>query len=71
MLLTRGCKYKLRVNNKVRGFLAQCVGTARFAWNLGLTQRLERYKNEIGNTRFSDAMKLHKMLNQLEKTLLN
>ena len=71
MLVTRGYKYKLRVNNKERSFLAQCAGTARFAWNWGLAQRLERYKNNIGNTRFTDAMKQHKTLNLLKKTIFN
>jgi len=71
MLVIRGYKYKLRVNNKERSFLEQCTGTARFAWNWGLAQRLERYKNNFGDMRFTNAMKQHKKLNQLKKTGFN
>ncbi len=71
MLVTRGYKYALRVNNKERTLLQQCAGTSRFSWNWGLAQRLERYKNNTGSERFTDAMKQHKEINQLKKTTFN
>ncbi len=70
MLVTRGYKYALRVNNKERTLLHQCAGTSRYSWNWGLAQRLERYKNNTGSARFTDAMKQHKEINQLKKTTL-
>ncbi|MFX0184880.1 MAG: helix-turn-helix domain-containing protein [Candidatus Hodarchaeota archaeon] len=71
MLVNRGYKYALRVNNKERALLQQCAGTARFSWNWGLAQRLKRYNNHTGNARFTDAMKQHKQLNRLKKTTFN
>jgi putative transposase len=71
MLVTRGYKYALRVNNKERTLLQQCAGTARFSWNWGLAQRLERFKNCIGSARFTDAMKQHKEINCLKKSTFN
>jgi putative transposase len=68
MLVTRGYKYALRVNNKERTLLQQCAGTSRFSWNWGLAQRLKRYKTNTGSERFPDAMKQHKKINQLKKT---
>lgn len=59
MLHTRGYRYELRVNNKERTILTQCAGTARFAWNWGLANRLEKYKKCTGNDRYTDAMKQH------------
>ncbi|MFX0172690.1 MAG: helix-turn-helix domain-containing protein [Candidatus Hodarchaeota archaeon] len=70
MLVTRGYKYTLRVNNKERTLLQQCAGTARISWNWGLAQRLKLYKSHMGNERFTDAMKQHKEINQLKKRLL-
>ena len=68
MLVTRGYKYALRVNNKERTLLHQCAGTSRFSWNWGLAQRIKRFKSNTGNDRFTDAMKQHKKINQLKKT---
>ncbi len=71
MFRTRGYKYKLRVNNKEKTLLIQCAGTARFAWNWGLSERLTRYKNGIGEARYTDAMKQHKEINRLKKSEFN
>lgn len=71
MLITRGYKYVLRVNNKKRTLLQQCAGTSRFSWNWGLTQRLNQYQNNSGSDRFTDAMKQHKEINRLKKTTFN
>jgi putative transposase len=71
MLVTRGYKYALRVNNKERTLLQQCAGTSRFTWNWGLAQRLKKYKTRTDNERFTDAMKQHKEINQLKQTAFN
>jgi len=71
MLVTRGYKYTLRVNNKERTLLHQCAGTSRFSWNWGLEQRLKKYKNSTGTDRFTDAMQQHKEINRLKKTAFN
>ena len=66
--VNRGYKYERKVNNKERTLLAMYAGTARFAWNWGLVQRLTRYKENEGNERYTDAMKQHKELNVLKKS---
>jgi putative transposase len=66
--VNRGYKYELKVNNKERTHLAMFAGTARFAWNWGLAQRLKQYKENEGNDRYTDAMKQHKELNVLKKS---
>jgi len=71
MLITRGYKYALRVNNKERTLLQQCAGTSRFSWNWGLAQRLKQYQSNSGSDRFTDAMKQHKEINRLKKTTFN
>jgi putative transposase len=65
---TRGYRYELKVNNNERTRLSQCAGTSRFAWNWGLADRNDRYQNNTGNERFTDAMKQHKQLNALKRT---
>ncbi|MFX0065666.1 MAG: RNA-guided endonuclease InsQ/TnpB family protein [Candidatus Hermodarchaeota archaeon] len=62
----RGYKYELKVNNKERTLLAMYAGTARFAWNWGLAQRLKRYKENEGQDKYTDAMKQHQELNGLK-----
>ncbi len=68
LLVHKGYKYELKVNNKERSRLAMCAGTARFAWNWGLAQRLKQYKENEGKERYTDAMKQHKALNVLKQT---
>jgi putative transposase len=68
MLITRAYRYELDPNNSQRSHLAQHAGVARFAYNWGLAQRLHLYKTNQGDTRFTDAMKQHKLLNSLKKT---
>ncbi|MHA2202342.1 MAG: RNA-guided endonuclease InsQ/TnpB family protein [Candidatus Hodarchaeales archaeon] len=71
MFRIRGYKYELRVNNKEKTWLTQCAGTARFAWNWGLVERLTRYKNGTGEARYTDAIKQHKKINRLKKSEFN
>ena len=67
MLVTRAYRYELDPNNSQRSSLVQHAGTARFAYNWGLEQRITRYKNNQGDERFTDSMKQHKELNSLKK----
>ncbi|MHA2053034.1 MAG: RNA-guided endonuclease InsQ/TnpB family protein [Candidatus Hodarchaeales archaeon] len=68
MLIRRGYKFELHLNNKERTTLLKGANIARFAWNWGLAERLQRYKEQKGNDRYTDAMKQHKLLNSLKKT---
>ncbi len=68
MLINKAYRYELDPNNIQRSSLAQHVGIARFAYNWGLEQRIEQYKNNQGNDRFTDAIKQNKLLNSLKKT---
>ena len=68
MSVNRGYKYERKANNKERTRLAMFAGTARFAWNWGLAQRLKRYKENEGKDRYTDAMKQHQELNVLKQS---
>ncbi len=63
MLILRGYKTELRPNHKQRTLLSRHSGTARFAYNWGLTQKLSQYQ-KTGKS--SNAMELHRQLNQLK-----
>jgi len=68
MLIKKAYRYELDPNNIQRSHLAQHTGVARFAYNWGLEQRINQYKNNQGDYRFTDAIKQHKLLNSLKKT---
>ncbi|MFV2016350.1 MAG: RNA-guided endonuclease InsQ/TnpB family protein, partial [Candidatus Heimdallarchaeota archaeon] len=65
--MQRVIKVELNPNNKQKSLLSSFAGTARFAWNWGLHQRITRYRNNCGDERYTDAMKQHKELNVLKK----
>jgi len=67
MLVTRAYRYELDPNNVQRTSLLRHAGAARFAYNWGLEQRINLYKTNTGNDRFTDAMRQHKLLNSLKK----
>ncbi len=67
MLVTKAYKYELDPNNRQRTHLHQHAGIARFAYNWGLEQRIQLFKNNQGSDRFTDAIKQHKLLNSLKK----
>ena len=67
MYFHRGYKYELKVNNKGRSYLTACAGTARFTWNWALAKRLKKFKDKEDNTRFTNAIELHRELNKLKK----
>jgi len=68
MLVNKAYKYELDPNNQQRTILHRHAGVARFAYNWGLEQRIELFKEQQGNARFTDAMKQHKLLNSLKRT---
>jgi putative transposase len=68
MLIHQGYKYELHVNNKEQTMLLKGANIARFTWNWGLAERIQRYKKQRGSQQFTNAMEQHKLLNTLKKT---
>jgi putative transposase len=64
MIINRAYKVELSPNNRQRTLLAQSAGCARFAYNWGLAQRIELYKNEKKST---TAVNQHKELCLIKK----
>lgn len=65
MLINRAYKTELRPDNKQRTLLEKSVGTARFAYNWGLQQRIDVYEKE---KKFLTAIDQHKYLCAIKKT---
>jgi len=63
MIINKAYKAELKPNNKQRNALARSAGCARFAFNWGLAQRIELYKNEKKST---TAVNQHKDLCKLK-----
>jgi putative transposase len=61
----RAYKAEIEPNNVQRTLLLKHAGTARFAWNWGLSRRIQEYK-ETGKS--SNAIDQHRQLNELKKT---
>jgi putative transposase len=68
MLVHKAYKYELSPNNRQRTSLHQHSGVARFAYNWGLDHRITLFNEKQGESRFTDAIKQHKMLNSLKKS---
>ena len=68
MLINKAYRYELDPNNSQRTSLLQHTGVARFAYNWGLAQRIQLFETNQGLARLTDAMKQHKLLNNLKKT---
>jgi putative transposase len=69
MIVQRAYKHELNVNNVQRTLLKKHAGVSRFAYNWGLAQRQELYENNSGKNRYTNAMKQHRLLNSLKKTV--
>src|SRR6266699_7137493 len=68
MKITRGYRTELDLNNKQKTLCLKHAGTARYAYNFGLSRKIEAYKKgEKGPT----AIDLHRELNKLKKTELS
>jgi putative transposase len=65
MIILRAYKTELDLNNKQRTLCAKHAGTARFAYNWGLSRKIERFKS---GQKVPTAIDLHKELNLLKKT---
>ncbi|MBM3239258.1 transposase [Candidatus Poribacteria bacterium] len=65
MIVLRADKTDLALNNKQRTSLAQHAGTARFAYNWGLSRKIETFKS---GQKTPTAIELHRELNSLKKT---
>jgi putative transposase len=68
MIVTRGFKTELELNNQQRSYCDQHAGTARFAYNWGLARKQEAYR---AGKKTPNAKDLHKGLNQLKQTELS
>src|SRR5215471_14819553 len=64
MQVTRGYKSELDLNNEQRTACLRHAGTARFAYNWGLTRRQAQYK---ATGQGLNAIALHKELNALKQ----
>jgi putative transposase len=67
MKIQRAYKTELKVNNQERTLLTACAGTARFAYNWGLRQKIEAYEATGTSPSYYE---LHRQLNQLKQTEL-
>ncbi len=65
MLVLRGFKTELDLNNAQRTACARAAGTARFAYNWGLARKLEAHQT---GEKVPTAIDLHRELNKLKKT---
>src|SRR6266571_906019 len=65
MLIKRGYRTELDLNNQQITFCKKHAGCARFAYNWGLTRKQEVYKL---TGRSISAMELHRELNALKQT---
>jgi len=61
-------RYELDPNNTRRTLLVKSAGTARFAYNWALADRIKRFGQNEGKARFTTAMEQHRLLNRLKAT---
>ena len=65
MKIHRAYRYELKLNAQEAVLCAKHAGTARFAFNWGLKQRIEKYEKDKTST---NAIEQHKLLNSLKLT---
>lgn len=65
MKINRAYRYELKPNASQKILLAKHAGSARFAYNWGLSLRIELYEKEKKST---NAIEQHKILNRLKST---
>jgi putative transposase len=61
-------RYELDPHAGQRVLLARHAGTARFAWNWALGERMRRYRECQGGLRFTNAIEQHRQLNARKAT---
>jgi len=64
MLVNKAYRYELKPNKRQLVLLKKHAGCARFAWNWGLAERKRLWEEERRST---NAMELHRKLNELKK----
>ncbi len=68
MIVHQAFRYELDPNNRQRTLFAKHAGAARFAWNWAIARRIERFQNNEGKARFTNAIEQHRQLNALKKS---
>ncbi len=68
MKVNQAFRYQLKPNVSQRILLAKHAGTARFAYNWGLAERIKLFSSREGKDRFTTSMAQHKILNALKST---
>ena len=63
MKVQQAFRYEVDPTAGQRVVLAKHAGTARFAWNWGLAERIRRYQANEGRARFVSAIEQHRELN--------
>jgi len=57
--IVRGYKTKLRLNNKERGLMMRCAGTARFVYNWALSDRIAHYDSGAPTTYYDQKKRFN------------
>jgi putative transposase len=68
MIAQQAFRYELDPHARQRVLLAKHAGTARFAWNWALGERMRRYRECQGGQRFTNAIEQHRQLNARKAT---
>ena len=68
MIAQQAFRYELDPQVRQRVLLAKHAGTARFAWNWALGERMRRYRECQGGQRFTNAIEQHRQLNARKAT---
>jgi putative transposase len=68
MIAQQAFRYELDPQARQRMLLAKHAGTARFAWNWALGERIRRYRECQGGQRFTNAIEQHRQLNARKAT---
>jgi putative transposase len=66
MKINQAFRYELKPNVAQRILLSKHAGTARFAYNWGLAERIKLFETKEGKERFTSAVAQHKVLNALK-----
>jgi putative transposase len=68
MIVNQAYRYELDPTKIQLIALARHAGTARFAYNWGLRERIERFEKNEGAARFTNAIAQHRELNALKES---
>jgi putative transposase len=68
MRINQAFRYELKPHVAQRILLAKHAGTARFAYNWGLAERIKLFESKEGKEKFTTAAAQHKTINALKST---